>query len=227
MIPPDPFAAPDAVGLAVFAAATVVLVGLMLALERKARRGEWRHETTRRIAHVLACLYAIVSHDALPLWLFVLACSLFTLALVVSRRTRALTSVHTTRRSSLGEVYLPVGIIIAALAGTLPWPEPGAVPYSYTTQGPDVFLATILILALADVAAGVTGDLLRAESKTRLGSLAFFAVSILIVQACGFGTLLSLAVAVVATLVERVSSRGTDNLTVPLVAGLMLALLPL
>ena len=210
----DAFAAPELAGLLVFAAATAVLVALMLALEALVRRRDWRHETTRRIAHVLACLYAIASHAVLPLWLFVLACSLFVLALVLSRRMKVLTSVHTTRRASLGEVYLPAGIIIAALAGTL-------------AADTSVFLATILILALADVAAGVTGDLLRAESKTRLGSLAFFAVSILIVQACGFGTLLSLAVAVVATLVERVSSRGTDNLTVPLVAGLMLALLPL
>ena len=210
----DAFAAPELAGLLVFAAATVLLVALMLALEALVRRRDWRHETTRRIAHVLACLYATASHAVLPLWLFVLACSLFVLALVLSRRMKVLTSVHTTRRASLGEVYLPVGIIIAALAGAL-------------AADTAVFLATILILALADVAAGVTGDLLRAESKTRLGSLAFFAVSILIVQACGFGPLLSLAVAVVATLVERVSSRGTDNLTVPLVAGLMLALLPL
>jgi phytol kinase len=213
----DAFAAPELAGLLVFAAATVLLVALMLALEALVRRRDWRHETTRRIAHVLACLYAIASHAVLPLWLFVLACSLFVLALVLSRRMKVLTSVHTTRRASLGEVYLPVGIVIAALAGAL-----AGAPSSQTA----VFLATILILALADVAAGVTGDLLRAESKTRLGSLAFFAVSILIVQACGFGPLLSLAVAVVATLVERVSSRGTDNLTVPLAAGLLLALLP-
>jgi len=205
---------PDPAGLLVFAAATAVLVALMLALESLVRRRGWRHETTRRIAHVLACLYAIASHAALPLWLFVLACSLFVLALVISRRMKVLTSVHTTRRASLGEVYLPVGIIISALAGAL-------------AADDAVFLATILVLALADVAAGVTGDLLRSESKTRLGSLAFFAVSLLVVQACGFGVLLSLAVALVATLVERVSSRGTDNLTVPLAAGLMLALLPL
>jgi len=210
---PDAFAAPELAGLLVFAAATLVLVAAMLALEALVRRRGWRHETTRRIAHVLACLYAIASHAVLPLWLFVLACSLFVLALVLSRRMKVLTSVHTTRRASLGEVYLPVGIIIAALAGALAWDTA-------------VFLATILILALADVAAGVTGDLLRAESKTRLGSLAFFGVSILVVQACGFGPLSSLAVAVVATLVERVSSRGTDNLTVPLAAGLLLALLP-
>lgn len=208
MTPPDP------AGLLVFAAATAVLVGLMLALESLVRRRGWRHETTRRIAHVLACLYAIASHAVLPLWLFVLACSLFVLALVISRRMKVLTSVHTTRRASLGEVYLPVGIIISALAGAL-------------AADDAVFLATILVLALADVAAGVTGDLLRSESKTRLGSLAFFGVSLLTVQACGFGVLLSLAVALVATLVERVSSRGTDNLTVPLAAGLMLALLPL
>lgn len=210
---PSPFAAPTIAGLLAFAGATVLLVALMLALEALVRRRGWRHETTRRVAHVLACLYGLFSHGVLPLWLFVLACSAFVVLLVVSRRMRVLTSVHTTRRASLGEVYLPAGIVIAALAGAFAPQEP-------------VFSATILILALADVAAGVTGDLLAADSKTLRGSLAFLVVAFAIVLACGFGPLLAVVVAVLATLVERVSSRGTDNLTVPLVAGALLALLP-
>ena len=196
----------------VFALATAVLVALMAGLETLVRRFGWRHETTRRIAHVLACLYAVVAHAHLPLGAFVLACSVFLVALVVSRRGGLLTAVHVTRRDSLGEVYLPGGIVIAALAGGIAGSD-------------DVFLAGILILAFADVAAGVTGDILKSPSKTWRGSLAFFAVSILVVQACGFSPLVSLAVAVAATAVERVSSRGTDNLTVPLAAGTLLATL--
>ena len=195
-----------------FLAATVVLVACMAVLELLVRRAGWRHETTRRIAHVLACLYAVVCHSVLPLSAFVLACSVFLLALVVSRRLRVLTAVHVTRRDSLGEVYLPGGIIIAALAGA-------------AAGSQAVFLASILILSFADVAAGVTGDILRSSRKTWWGSLAFFVVSVVIVLACGFDPLTALAVSAVAAGVERVSTRGTDNLTVPFAAGLLLALL--
>jgi len=197
----------------VFLAATGVLVACLAALETLVRRAGWRHETTRRIAHVLACLYAVVSHSVLPLWAFVLACSVFLVVLVVSRRLRVLTAVHVTRRDSLGEVYLPGGIIIAALAGE-------------AAGSDDVFLASILILAFADVAAGVTGDILRSPTKTWRGSLVFFLVAGVVAVACGFSPLTALAVATVAAWVERVSSRGTDNLSVPLAAGLLLALLP-
>jgi phytol kinase len=202
-------------GLAAFGLATLVLVGIMALLEVAVRRLGAGAEATRRVAHVVACLYGLFSHAVLPLGLFVVACSVFVLALLASRRLSVLRAVHTTRRRSLGEVYLPAGIIIAALAATL---------------APDddrVFLAAMLVLALADVAAGVVGDLLRSPSKTRLGSLAFLVVTLAVTLACGFTPLLCALVAVAATVTERVSSRGTDNLTVPLVTGLLLALLPL
>ena len=197
----------------VFFAATAVLLACLAGLEMLVRRAGSRHETTRRIAHVLACLYAVVAHSVLPLWAFVLACSVFLVCLAVSRRLRVLTAVHVTRRDSLGEVYLPGGIIIAALAGGVAGSQA-------------VFLASILILSFADVAAGVTGDLLRSPTKTWWGSLAFFAVAAAVVVACGFSPLTALAVATATAAVERASSRGTDNLTVPLAAGLLLALLP-
>jgi dolichol kinase len=200
----------------VFAVATLVLIGLMLGLELLVRRRSWNHEVTRRIAHVLACLYGIVSHSVLPLWLFVPACSIFVVVLVLSRRRGWLAAVHITRRASLGEIYLPAGIIIGALAAGLAGPDE-----------PRVFAATILILALADVAAGVTGDLLHSPTKTWWGSTAFFLVAVLVANACGFGVLLPVVVALATTVTERLSSRGTDNLTVPLVGGLLLALVPL
>lgn len=202
-----------AAGLWLFATATAVLVVLMLVLESLVRRRAWRHETTRRIAHVLACLYGVASHAWLPLWLFVLACAVFFGLLVVSRRMRLLTAVHVTRRDSLGEVYLPLGIIIGALAG--------ALAHSHA-----VFVASVLVLAFADVAAGVTGDLLRSPRKTSWGSLAFFVVAAAVVLACGFDPALALVTAALATAAERLASRGTDNLAVPLVTGLALALLP-
>ncbi|GAB2465708.1 dolichol kinase [Conyzicola lurida] len=198
-------------GLAWFGVATVVLVALMLVLELLVRRRGVGPETTRRIAHVLACLYGVFAHSVLPPWLFVAACSLFVVALVISRRRGLLAAVHTTRRRSLGEVYLPGGIIIAALAGAV--------------AGSDgVFLAAILILSFADVAAGVTGDLLRSTTKTWWGSLAFFVVAGVITLVCGFSPLASVTVALAATAAERVSTRGLDNLTVPVVAGVLLAL---
>jgi phytol kinase len=202
-------------GLGAFGLATALLVGMIALLELAVRRTALAAETARRIAHVVACLYGLFSHSVLPLGLFVAACSVFVLALAASRRLSVLRAVHTTRRRSLGEVYLPVGIIIAALA---------AVP---ARDDDRVFLATILVLALADVAAGLTGDVLRSVSKTWRGSFAFLVVALVVTLSCGFPPVLCGVVAIAATATERISSRGTDNLTVPLVTGLLLALVPL
>ena len=205
---------PDPAALLAFAAGTVALVGLLVTLEGLVRRRGWPHETTRRIAHVVACLYAMLVHATLPLALFAAVCAVFVVALVGSRRGGLLTAVHVTRRDSLGEVYLPVGIVIAALAG------------AWAPEGDRVFLASILVLALADVAAGATGDLLRSDRKTWWGSLAFLVVAAAVLLACGFAPIVVAVAALAATATERLSGRGTDNVTVPLVTGLVLVLLP-
>jgi dolichol kinase len=91
--------------------------------------------------------------------------------------------------------------------------------------GRDAGAVAITVMGLADVAAGFTGDLLKSESKTWWGTLACAVVACGIVLAGGYRTWIAAAVAVAVALVERIPSRGVDNLTVPAAAALLLAVL--
>jgi phytol kinase len=200
----------DSAGALIFGAATVALAASFVVLERLVRTKNVPTEITRRVAHVLACLFALLVHAVLPIWTF-LVCSIAFAALIwVSRHFHVFTSIHKVRRRSLGDVYLPLGIGIAALLAL---------------DDAAVFVAAVLVLGLADVAAGLVGDYLRSTRKTWWGSGVFLAVSIVVLAFCGLGPLAVLVVAVLATATERYSPLGTDNLSIPLVvAGVLLLL---
>ena len=89
----------------------------------------------------------------------------------------------------------------------------------------EIFVAATLALGLGDVAAGLTGDFLRSNSKTWWGSVMFVAVTAVVVAACGFGAVSIGVVAILAAATERYSPRGTDNLTIPFVTAGLLVLL--
>lgn len=197
-------------GALVFGAATVGLAASFVVLERLVRTRNVPTEITRRVAHVLACLFALLVHAVLPFWLFIVCSVVFAALMWLSRHFHVFTSIHKVRRRSLGDVYLPLGIGVAALLG-----------------GSDaaVFVASVLILGLADVAAGLVGDYLRSSRKTWWGSGAFLGVSVIVLALCGFGLVPVIVVALLATATERYSPLGTDNISIPLVAAALLAVL--
>ena len=197
-------------GALVFGAATVGLAASFVVLERLVRTRNVPTEITRRVAHVLACLFALLVHAVLPFWLFIVCSVVFAALMWLSRHFHVFTSIHKVRRRSLGDVYLPLGIGVAALLG-----------------GSDaaVFVAAVLILGLADVAAGLVGDYLRSSRKTWWGSGAFLGVSVIVLALCGFGLVSVIVVALLATATERYSPLGTDNISIPLVVAALLAVL--
>jgi len=197
-------------GALIFGAATVGLAASFVVLERLVRTRNVPTEITRRVAHVLACLFALLVHAVLPFWLFIVCSVVFAALMWLSRHFHVFTSIHKVRRRSLGDVYLPLGIGVAALLG-----------------GSDaaVFVAAVLILGLADVAAGLVGDYLRSSRKTWWGSGAFLGVSVIVLALCGFGLVPVIVVALLATATERYSPLGTDNISIPLIVAALLVVL--
>lgn len=194
----------------IFGAATVGLAASFVVLERLVRTRNVPTEITRRVAHVLACLFALLVHAVLPFWLFIVCSVVFAALMWLSRHFHVFTSIHKVRRRSLGDVYLPLGIGVAALLGR---------------SDAAVFVAAVLILGLADVAAGLVGDYLRSSRKTWWGSGAFLGVSVIVLALCGFGLVPVIVVALLATATERYSPLGTDNISIPLVVAALLAVL--
>lgn len=187
--------------------------------------------TTRRTVHImvglLVSLAPFLFTDSAPV---LLLAGIFIIVNYVSINSAALKGIHGTERITYGTVYFPVSFTILVL-----W---------FWMKDPAILLTAMLIMTLGDPIASWVGESRKnprsyrvwSDSKSLQGSAAMFITSY-VVAAVGmeiFRTLFqdplpleniliySLFVAAFATMSETVSHQGTDNLTVPLGAGLML-----
>lgn len=190
--------------------ATVGLGAVFVTFEFLVRRGNAPSEITRRGAHVAACGYAVGIHAVLEVWVFVVIALTFVVLMTGSKLLRVLRSIHDTRRITWGEAYLPAGLAAAALI---------------CGDDTQAFIASAVIVGLADPAAGLTGQLRGSPRKTHAGTVAFMIVALAVCLVTRYGVVLSVVAAVTLATVERVSSRGSDNLTVAVAAALMLTAL--
>jgi phytol kinase len=197
---------------------------------RDARRVD--PELLRKLLHIGMGLVSL----SLP-WLFaaawpvLLLASLFALGLGICRTSVAWHRfaggvIDGIRCDSLGDLCFPIAVGILFLV---------------STGDPLTFCIPMLILTLADAAAALVGTRCGAHrygkpghEKSFEGSCAFFAVAfpstyLLTEFLAGVGRaealLLSLTLGLLVTLVEAISWKGVDNLTVPLAAFLLLRLL--
>ncbi len=183
---------------------TLALGAVFGLLEWRVRAGALQSENGRRVSHVAACAYAIGIHAVLPLWGFVAVAGTFVVLMTVSKLMRLLRSIHDTRRTTWGEVYMPLGLGVAALI---------------TGDNQQAFIAAVAVLGLADVAAGLVGDARGSLTKTWGGTLAFVIVAAVVLWATRYGVAVGAVGAVVLAAVERFSPHGLDNLTIPAVCA--------
>jgi len=205
---------------------------LMLSVAQLRRFFEIEPEATRKIVHVGSGLMAM----ALP-WIFtsaapvLLACAICAGFVAVCGHTTLLPArfkqvLGGVDRHPGGEYYFPLAI---------------AILFPLSRGDLALYVIPVAILCFADAAAalvgtrwGVTRYFALAGRKSLEGSMAFLCVAapisvllLSILTDLGPGHVLVFAgwLALATTLVEAISTRGTDNLTVPLVAFLVLTLL--
>ena len=146
--------------------------------------------------------------------------ALFFLMLFIARRKRTLPSIDIVGRKTGGSYLLALGI--------------GATYYiSVVFDNNMLFTLPILIFAICDPLACIVGKKIKSKrihnGKTTIGSFFFF-LSSLVISLCYLTAvryesvvMLSLMIALTTTLAEMLSTRGTDNLTIPLsAAGMMI-----
>lgn len=189
-------------------ATAVALLGLFAFTEAARRRGH-RPETTRRIAHAAGAGTAALSPLCLQLRDVLLLAAITTAFLLITWLRGALGSVHAVARPTVGALIFPAGL---ALAAVMAWPHPAAFSFA------------ALVLALADPAAAISGERMGGRSwrvagsrKTVSGSLAFFAVSVVLglMLSATFGETRPIAAvltAAVLTAIEGCLGYGLDNL---------------
>lgn len=129
-------------------------------------------------------------------------------------------------KESLGTVYYALSLLILALITFGP------------LNNPMIGLCGILVMGYGDGLAAVIGQAVKSKEfviagnkKSVAGSLAMFCVTLiifvgfLIYSNAEYVAIKSILVAILMTIVEAVSVKGTDNLTVPLITSLLALLM--
>lgn len=207
-------------------------LGLFIIAELLYRYGRVRVEVTRKTVHtgtgILTLLFPVYLGSC---WTVLVLCSSFALILLLSIRRGFLPSINAIGRKSWGSITYPLSVY-----GCFCF-------YSnvrYEAQGLVFFYLPILILAICDPVAALCGRRwpmgkyrVRQETKTLMGSGCFFATAFAIslmllalseplndAPICVW--LASMIIATTTTLAEARSSKGADNLFIPLAAALSL-----
>ena len=179
-------------------------------------------ELARKIIHLTAVLIS-VSHFYVfsSPWQSYVAGTFFFIFLIVIRFTRPGFFLFRIKRKSLGDLLLLLGL---------------GIPVLFGRRDVVISITTMLVLGISDSLAALIGQtgkrlLLVYNHKTIRGSLAFL-VSAFIILCCGTVVyhggftlnllLISGLTALGVTVVEAVSTRGIDNILIPLCVFLLL-----
>ncbi len=188
-------------------------------------------EITRKSVHILTGVLVattpFVFDSKVPMAVLAI---IFIIVNAVGIKADLFRGMHGTSRITYGTVFYPVSFLILLL---LLWDFHRVI-----------FVAAMLILAIADALAAIIGENLNrphefrlaAEKKSIEGSVVMMIATVLITYSCiailGSADGISLSpfeilwiaciVAVVATICEAVSTRGSDNLSLPLGAAFVM-----
>mgnify|MGYP000604465814 CR=1 FL=1 len=211
----------------------VYLIGVSLLLifnELVYRRLNAQGEITRKFAHFSSVLATIPFPYIFPShWYVLVLALLFAAVLFYTMNGKQLNSIHDVERKSIGSYLLPLSIYVTFLISSL-------------MENKFLYILPMLILAISDPMAAILGINIknyngriklfgRKINKTWLGSGAFlvtsFVVSIIALyfhrEVFDLKTFwLAMLMAIVTTLAELLSWRGSDNLSIPLSGILVL-----
>jgi uncharacterized protein (TIGR00297 family) len=221
------FSAPTHAEWVLFAAMFAAIGLFIVTAEFLRHKFHGSPEITRKLVHILT---GILIFFTLPLFQSGIPALLLAVVFIVVNFAAVqfglLQGMHGTHRRTYGTVYYPLSFLVLVLL--------------FWDSAQFIISVSILILALSDAIAAIIGEnlprpheyRLTSDNKSYEGSAAMFVTTLIISVAAmryfhltALGTnsvLIGIAIALFTTGWEAISSRGFDNLTVPLSAALML-----
>ncbi len=207
-----------------------ILVGLVVMIgagESVRMWRKWSPEFSRKLVHVSVGILIFFAPTlfVVPLPALILAATFITVN-VIAIRFRLFPGMHGTKRISYGTVFYPLSFLILIVL--------------FWFKAPFIISLSMLVLAFGDAAAAIVGEndpsptifRLTSDVKSLEGSWTMFAVSSLTMMAgvvhffpmMEFRFLLACAgaAAITAAAWEAISSRGLDNLSIPLSVAFVL-----
>ena len=161
-------------------------------------------EHARRLSHIGGSFAAIIFNYIVPQNIFALILISFIAIMIISKKAKFFPHIHNVKRNTFGEELLPLGFLFALFI---------------TNGNPYLFMICILIIGIADP---LTGAIMQLYNNNLFGFVVFFSVTFFILSFSNMTIYQGLFSSIIIALTERMFSYGTDNLTVPIVTGILL-----
>lgn len=192
---------------------------LLFLVELTKRKFALQTSLTRRAAHIGTAIVAGVAPLFVSQQEIILVSFVFAVGLFFSRQLRLLTAIHTVARHTLGEIYLPLGVALAALV--------------FLPHDIHAFQFGVFVMGISDALAGFVGERFGKHivsvvsiRKSIEGSVTFFLstllITLLFAPAIGYQIIV---IPLFLMFLEFILIYGLDNLFLPVIAGLLLQLL--
>jgi phosphatidate cytidylyltransferase/phytol kinase len=208
-----------------------VILFLLLIGEILFRYFKVKTEYTRKFAHFTTGIATLwipyFFHNHLTVLVLTI---LFLSVLIIGKKLNQIRSIDSVKRETIGSYLFPISIYICFLI-------------SDYYDDKSLFIIPVLILSVSDTLAALFGTFIKSkeithrfvkDKKTIFGSLTFFVSSTLIlsISMINYSDLsilksifYSLIIGFIGTILELISRKGFDNLTVPISVSLLLILL--
>lgn len=205
-------------------------LAILLACEVLIRSKTIKGEYARKLVHIAISVYAASWAFYLNRQTIVLISVILFAAVLFTQKFHVLKSMQSVRRVTYGELYYPIGIGLSA----------------FLFKEPAIYAIAVLHMGLADGFAAIVGVSMankakkfryRGALKTLEGSLTFASISFVLNMLYWFffvnntgllepvgAIVYSLSCAAILAVAEIISPRGSDNVIIPLFAGILLLL---
>ncbi len=185
------------------------------------RKGWLKNEFGRKFVHIFVGTF-VAFWPLFLTWneIFFLSAA-FVVVITASKYFKVFQAIHSVQRPTWGEVFFAVSVGLLALLTRDGW----------------MYMAALLHMGLADGLAAIVGTTfgkttrysVLGHAKSFVGSVTFFIISLSILIGYSIGTntpigpFVLVGTGLVATILENFSSRGLDNISVPVWVAIVLS----
>lgn len=188
--------------------ALVSVLSFLILIEIISRKNKFLPDCTRRISHIGASFFIIFFAGLLNKNYFIFILGLFVVIIFISRKLNIFNHIHGISHKSCGEELLPFGCLVA---------------YVILQGNMTLFVPTVLVVGLADPAAGIA---IQCRKGLIFSFLIFTLISFIVLLL--FSSLPIITVILLSLFlatIEKISGLGTDNFTIPVFTAIILSLI--
>ncbi len=201
-----------------------LMIGLSTMLSNKNIIGD---EGSRKLIHIGVSNWYFIAlifmRDPKDIWFTIIPPLSFIILNYISYRTNLIKSMERSGKGNLGTVYYPISLFVLVLATFL------------MIENPYIGLLGVMIMGYGDGLAAVIGKKYGKKDigngKSLIGVVTMFVVSFIVASLIigfteGIGFIwIAIVIALVASLIEYLTPKGLDNLSVPMGTSLIYYLL--